>query len=410
MLGWKLGTPTEITFQGAKGWEVKRATEPKLVRWLRVGQWALVDVGSDTPTLLPTRLKELATSGRPLSGFTNAWFEVQADFPALRAWMPFVADYRLPAAHLTIGGKGESLRTKARLYFPEKVAWTPEPWRFPTNRINEPINSFTVARGLVPFWKQIKAAPEPGLEPLPSQFCLWDRSGGFVRSILTVPMDDPTNRMIRLASTLPKFLQSNLGSNARLNYVTNRSLLVLDGLPVMSPSVAPLRQNGVNYLLATLLPSSTSTNMAPAELFSQLGRGDLAYYDWEITQEKLAHARQLFQVVDMGHHRKLPQRDEPSQEWLVAVAPHLGNTATEITVSGPKELTLSRKSHIGLTGFELVALTRWLDSPGFPLQYQPPPPLLTPQSVSNSVRRAGSPASGGATSPVNRTTNPSPKK
>src|SRR5262249_37518925 len=157
--------------------------------------------------------------------------------------------------------------------------------------------------------------------------------------------------------------------------------IVLDGLPVMAPSVAPFRQGGVNYLLGSLLPSSTSSNVAPAELFSQLGRADLAYYDWEITQEKLMHARQMFQVVDMANHRKLPQLAEASQEWLVAFGPLLGNTATEITVSGPKELTVVRKSHIGMTGFELVALSRWLDSPGFPLHYQPPPLLPDPRSM-----------------------------
>ena len=38
------------------------------------------------------------------------------------------------------------------------------------------------------------------------------------------------------------------------------------------------------------------------------------------------------------------------------------NTVTEVTVASPQELSLKRKGPIGLTGFELVTLTRWFDS------------------------------------------------
>jgi hypothetical protein len=143
--------------------------------------------------------------------------------------------------------------------------------------------------------------------------------------------------------------------------------------------------------------------MAPSELFAQLGRADLAYYDWEITQEKLVHAGQMFQVVDIANHRQLPQRNTSSQQWLLAVGPLLGNTATEIAISAPKELTLVRKSHIGFTGFELIALMRWLDSPGFPFHYQPPPLYPDPRSMTNFVRRATNAVSG-ATGTVDRAT------
>ena len=43
------------------------------------------------------------------------------------------------------------------------------------------------------------------------------------------------------------------------------------------------------------------------------------------------------------------------------IALHLGNTVTDMTQTGPSELTLVRKSHAGFTGFELLALARALD-------------------------------------------------
>jgi hypothetical protein len=40
---------------------------------------------------------------------------------------------------------------------------------------------------------------------------------------------------------------------------------------------------------------------------------------------------------------------------------------------GPHELALVRKSHLGLTGFEIATLSTWIDSAGFPLAFSLPP-------------------------------------
>jgi len=53
----------------------------------------------------------------------------------------------------------------------------------------------------------------------------------------------------------------------------------------------------------------------------------------------------------------------------------LGNTVTEVTLNGPTELSLVRKSDVGFTGYEIALLGRWIDSPRFPFQYEPPPML-----------------------------------
>ena len=69
-----------------------------------------------------------------------------------------------------------------------------------------------------------------------------------------------------------------------------------------------------------------------------------------------------------GALAKSPQRKSIlDQRWQCLAAPLLGNTVTEITLTGPREITLVRKSHLGFTGFELVMLTRWLNDPHFPL-------------------------------------------
>jgi hypothetical protein len=95
-------------------------------------------------------------------------------------------------------------------------------------------------------------------------------------------------------------------------------------------------------------------------------RPNLVYYDWEITQAKLAHwvffgqtARLVFQLPQMPP-------ESAAFAFLLAAAPKLGNTGTEIIQDGPARLSFVRNSHSGFTGAELHLLADWLESPAFP--------------------------------------------
>ena len=76
--------------------------------------------------------------------------------------------------------------------------------------------------------------------------------------------------------------------------------------------------------------------------------------------------RVLSQLAAVVSGQAQLQTNSAALPWLMAIESRLGNTITEVSASSPKEWTVIRKSHIGLTGFELVALARWLESPGFP--------------------------------------------
>ena len=117
------------------------------------------------------------------------------------------------------------------------------------------------------------------------------------------------------------------------------------------------------------------TNPPPPGLFEQLkGRSNVAYYDWEYTglipgsavESRLKHWQTIYQLYDIVHGFTVSRVNAPSQQWLLEVSPLLGNTSTEITATSPTEMTLVRNSQSGFTGFELVSLLRWLDSPSFP--------------------------------------------
>jgi hypothetical protein len=147
--------------------------------------------------------------------------------------------------------------------------------------------------------------------------------------------------------------------------------------------IAPFLQatqgkSGAGFLFGGLFPIASNTNFPPAELFTQIsGRPDLVYYDWEITQYRLSQwlglsrmlpifPREIFIAPNAPEKkRSIPPR-LPEQKWLIAIAPMLGNTITEVTYKAPNELNVVRKSHIGLNSIELIFLSHWLASPDFP--------------------------------------------
>jgi hypothetical protein len=63
--------------------------------------------------------------------------------------------------------------------------------------------------------------------------------------------------------------------------------------------------------------------------------------------------------------------DSASVAWLTMLQPCLGTSATIFTRTAPDQLTFLRKSTLGLTAPELQLLAGWLESPRFPVWWQP---------------------------------------
>ena len=119
--------------------------------------------------------------------------------------------------------------------------------------------------------------------------------------------------------------------------------------------------------MSGIFPVPPSTNPPPAELISQLtNRDNILYYDWEITQFRLAQIRSLIPLLSIV--TTLPPLDNsaPANLWMEAIQSKLGNTVTELSLTSPATISMLRTSHIGLNGLELVALAYWLESPEFP--------------------------------------------
>jgi hypothetical protein len=384
---WKLGPP--VANANSKGWS---AGKREAVHYAQSGKWALVAFTHTGRNLLEPMLK----GDRPVPGLDRAIVDFRADFQRLKDVFSFVGNYPLPPIELKVTPKGQSLKTEAKLKYSDRLPIKLEDWQFPTNLISEPLISFTCGRGIAPLWNQTKGFSALQLKNPPNQFTMWGLGTVHVQTFFTVPMPNATNVARELALRLPDMAKAYFPeAPANFVWISNRAEWIWGGLPMIAPHVHPVRIPAGEFLFAGLFPMGPRTNPAPAELFAEVtGRTNLVYYDWELSQERLHHAKHTFQLLDIISGRQLSPGGSVSQQWLTNLPPYLGNTITEVTLTSPKELSLVRKSDLGFTGFELALLARWLDSPRFPMRYEPPPvrTASTNRPTSSVTNRVLSPA------------------
>jgi hypothetical protein len=261
---------------------------------------------------------------------------------------------------------------------PSPLSWKFQPWQIPTNLVKQPLVSFNVAQGIQPLLNALPGFTDLRLQNTPSQVCGWSHGDLLFKTYWAFPTDHASNVLRQIAPKAPSFLKNYLEEPpGNLVYITNKSEINWRGIPFMDPRLKAVTDSGRDYLVVALLPPPSEVKPAPQELFAQLkDRNDLLYYGWEITQQRLWESRWLYMANDMFKKRTMPGTNDILLDWSHQAGPRLGNTATEVSMNSPTELKVVRKSHIGFTGFEVATLVRWIDSPGFPLSYEPPPPLF----------------------------------
>jgi hypothetical protein len=335
-----------------------------------------------------------AAKGEPLATAAgNAVLELDADLPALGTWFPILARHPLPPLRATVSGRGEMLRTEMTLRYSGKLPIKTDAWQLPRHFINDPLVSFTAARGIAPLWSNFKWLRDLEITPTPNQIVTWGMAYDQTQLFFAFPTSDPTNTIATLATRVPgfttHFVERPVGS---FLYLSNRAEVVWEGLPFLIPNLRTLRDGDQGFVAGGTVPNPPLTNPPPAELYGQfLDRPDLVYYDWELTHLRLSHARQFYQLQSILNSRQVPGTNAPVERWLLAISPHLGNSVTEVTLASPTELRLVRKSVLGLTGFELATLARWIDSPSFPFGFEPPPPIRRPDASAAGKKTSRTP-------------------
>jgi hypothetical protein len=191
-----------------------------------------------------------------------------------------------------------------------------------------------------------------------------------VLTFTATPMADAASLLQKVGPQAEAELNPWFTSNAmgNLQFTKEPAGLAWSGIPMFTPKVEAASIAGGSFLVLGVGSKSAGDGKpAPPELFAQLmTRPNLVYYDWEITQAKLAHWVYLGQTARLAFVLPQMPSDCAAFACLLAAAPKLGNTGTEVFQDGPASLSFIRNSQLGFTGVELHLLADWLESPAFP--------------------------------------------
>jgi hypothetical protein len=390
----KSSKPQALKVENATGWQTKAGAHT--LTFLRADKWTALVIGpGESPAEFLKRLKKTASLSADKS-----WLDADIDWPRLKALLPVEKlPLKLARTEVQVVGKGENLRTTARILYPQKIEWKSEPWRIPKELIRDPLISFTAAQRIEPFLQKPIFPAQIVSNPATNQIFFWGQSQMPFQFYCALPVKNATNTMKTLGPQLATAFNDDLlrRDGGTLEMASNRVDLIWKSLPIIAPFLRPVveAKGAGQYLLGGLFPIAPSTNSAPAELFAQIsGRKDVVYYDWEITQERLGQWSMVGQLLPLFpkvpivstnaalSNRLAPAR-MPEMKWLGTVGPKLGNTVTEVTYESPTELKLVRKSHIGFNSVELILVSHWLAHPDFP--------FVNPLAASHVAGKGASP-------------------
>jgi hypothetical protein len=362
----QLWTGLPVAQDQSGGWELKKHHPPDLIRFARAGDWVVFGGGQDKLPVNDELVWRILAEKRPAPVEKNDWLTADLDWPRLARWFPLLKAVDLPETRWRAVGRSGNLYLAGRLIFPQPLALSLEKWRIPVDAIHQPIISFTAARGIAPWLEKQDWAQPYEISPVPDQIFVWAMGQMPLQTFAAVPVPDGKKALQEIEQKLSANAgwQSHLMAPATMVMTNNQ--ISWRGLPFIAPYLRVLHEPAGDFLFAEVFPNSPKSNPLTPEVLGQLNRTNLVYYDLEITGARLALLPQLTQLALMVTQHKQLNAQSAAARWLNRVGPALGNTVTEVTQTGPNELTFTRKAPGGLTAIELTALANWLEATNFP--------------------------------------------
>jgi len=374
-------------------WELKKHQSPNLIRFARVGDWVVFGCGQDQLPLSEELVRLILAEKRPAPAEKNDWLTADLDWPRLAHWFPSLRAVDLPEMRWQAIGRNGNLHLDGKLIFPQPLALTLDQWRIPTNTIHEPLVSFTAARGIAPWLEKQNWAQPYEISPVPNQMFVWALARMPLQTFAAVPVPDGKKALKEFGQKMSA--NTNWQSHLLMPFkmgMTNDQISWL-GMPFIAPNLRALHESNGHFLFAEVFPNAPGSKPLPPELFAQLSRTNLVYYDWEISGERLKLLPQLAQLALMLTRHQQLNVQSAAGKWLDCIRPTLGVAVTEVTQTAPNELLFTRKATGGLTAIELTALANWLEATNFPgCDLSLPPPVRHLKSRSHPQTPGSPPA------------------
>jgi hypothetical protein len=369
--------------------------------------WVLAIRGSDVPgaVLVPalSLFPRAAGVAAPSTLTTNGWW-MAASTPAdlaRAATLPtavpgglMLGEFNLPillgpgheewpTIQVTVGTSNATVRTSATLDFAKAPLGELEPWKLPEDFIRDPLIRFNALRGTGPLIDRVGWLRSLAGGSSPGQVIGWAQPEVTFRNWFAFPVDEPNSRIEKIHTDLKARFKTNDPSGTYMGRIimnTNRSAVAVFDLKACLPTIGTVKQGAQSFLMASFVPGMKSTNRMPAELAAQINRPNLAFYEWEITGESAKNWNVLAQFNQLSQARMPNPFLARAFRWMLASAPKLGNSVTQVERRSATQYQFTRKSDTGLSGLDWVLLTRWIDS-GYPGLNRPMPSFpVTPGS------------------------------
>jgi hypothetical protein len=372
---WTKIKATDIT----GGWELKKDMPPDLFRIVRTTNWLVIGCGQDelplseawvSGSLAATKPGE--DSQMPDEGETN-WVSAKVNWPRLAQIFPTFAKFDLPAMQMQILGRGGELLPSGAFELSQPLPPLSD-WQIPSDMIHGPLTSFSAMRGFATWLERQSWAKWLALSPEPDQAFMWSvgqnsagPAGQFpIETYFAVPVSNSVTALAQLGQNLTANTNWEKGLLYDLPLDRTNNHISLRNVPFfVSPEVKALTDPSGDFLFADVFPNLPGAK-PPDALFREVTRDSRVFYHWEITSSRLKDLPHLTQLaLMMTQHRQLNDGSAADQ-WLDHIGPMLGDSVTEVTQTGPSELSFTRSAPSGLTAIELMALVEWLEAPDFP--------------------------------------------
>lgn len=356
--------------------EAAKPGSDTVCRLARNGSWTLLAFGARGSAGLAALAQRVSKGAPPAAADGPAWCEVEADLPALARLLGWPAAVTWPRATVQVAGRSANLRAQARLVYAQPLELPLGSWRIPTNTIREPLVGFTAVQGIRPWLLSATPLRELGLPALPNQVFGWAQRQVPYQVFYSWEMPEPGQTILSVTNRVSAWLTNHWPwlSTGELSVFTDPPRLVWSRIPIAAPFITPGAAQDPGFVYAGIFTQGDQKTNVPPELYAQiLGRTNLVYYDWEITEPRVEGWLRIKDIYWMLKRYATRGTNEIGRNWLLDtnVVRHLGNSVTEVAQVSARELQARRTSAVGLTAFELVALMRWIDDPEFPRLSRP---------------------------------------
>jgi hypothetical protein len=366
----------------------------------RAGDWTLLGLASDHNPLLGEFAARIQRDHAPFqTPATNGWLETE--FNPRRLAAALALDWPLPEdlaqVSFSAGGDGATVLEHAQLNFAKPLNLKLEPWKLPAPLITGQVTSFTALRGFEPWLASLRAWNGLHIGSPPNQACFWALRGVPLLTFFAAPHPDASNQVSRLSDLVLQKCSPWFATNPLAKFQKAKDSNGLDwkGVPFIYPFLKSITVKTNSFVFAGLFPpgGTNASRPLPPDLVKHLeNQKNLVAYSWELTAPRVKDWIVIGQTLRLVAQRAQLPTPSAALAWLEVAGPKLWPSVTEVTQTSPGQLSLERRSSLGLTAVELHLLADWLESPTFPhglYTLVAPPPAASQMPIPAPPPRPG---------------------